>query len=122
MSSQRRHEDKKRRRLKRKEKRQAHMPGGDVGSSLLASIKEKFFGPDTPPLPGGCDPCLARPDFVKAQLGQFATERAPGRDKLRQFEQRLKQGLIGHVPNLHDWAMEAFLWHGVPGDAWHPID
>ncbi len=128
MSKQRRDEDKRRRRQKRQEKRQARdkssekpeLPGDS--DRILRSLKQQLNVPEPRSWPGGCDPSLVRPDLVKADLGQFATERLPGREKLRQLEAGLKKGLIEFLPELHAWAMEEFLWHGLPGDAWQPID
>src|SRR5262249_11405666 len=44
------------------------------------------------------------------------------RAKSRQLQRDLANGILGKFPGMKDWGMEEFLWHGVPGDSWHPID
>jgi hypothetical protein len=29
---------------------------------------------------------------------------------------------MGMIPEIDHWAMEEFLWHGLPNDSWHPIE
>jgi hypothetical protein len=80
----------------------------------------------TPPpgtFPGGRDPTLTRPDMVKLELATWATIREPGRSKCRHLEDAAAQGLLANLRDFADhWVMEEFLWHGVPGDPWHPVD
>jgi hypothetical protein len=72
--------------------------------------------------PGACDASLARPDQVKFDLAMFATEKPPGDAKVRELEKRLRQGLLSDLDDLDHWALEEFFWHGLPGDAWHPVE
>lgn len=75
-----------------------------------------------PSWPGADDPHLARADLLKAEVGEFVIMRSPGPERLRQFEDRLRRGPLSELRDLRDWAMEELLWHGLPGDSWHPID
>jgi hypothetical protein len=72
--------------------------------------------------PGGCDPSLGQPDRVKFELATFATQTSPGPARLRELEERLSKGVLGVLPELDHWAVEEFLWHGLPGDSWHPVE
>lgn len=72
--------------------------------------------------PGAVDLSLARPDSVKFDYAQFASDRAPGKAKLDQFEAAYRDGPLGRFPDIHHWAMEEFWWHGIPGDDWHPLE
>jgi hypothetical protein len=72
--------------------------------------------------PGVSDPSLAAPDAIKFDYGNFAAHQAPGQPKLEQFEENLRHGPLGFIPEIDDWAMEEFIWHGVPGDEWHPLE
>jgi hypothetical protein len=126
-------EQKKHRRQKRLEKRQARerlprppalLPGPSTRplEEALAILERHLSVPEPSRWPGGCDPSLARPDRVKLELAEFALKRPPGQAKARKLEAGLRQGLLSFLPDLDDWAWEEFLWHGLPGDPWHPID
>jgi hypothetical protein len=52
----------------------------------------------------------------------FATEKGPGAAKMRELQHRLSKGMLSELPQLDHWAMEEFLWHGLPGDSWHPVE
>jgi hypothetical protein len=41
---------------------------------------------------------------------------------MKQMENLLQKGLLGFLPEMDHWAWEEFIWHGLPGDTWHPID
>jgi hypothetical protein len=115
-------EDKKRRRKKRLEKRQTRERLPRPLEQVLTTLERHLSVPEPARWPGGCDPSLARPDLVKFDLAQFATAQPPGRDKSRLLETGLRKGLLGFLPDVKDWGWEEFIWHGLPGDAWHPID
>jgi hypothetical protein len=131
----RRDEDKKRRRQKRLSKRRDHdaLPSGSRGWEAQQALANAIGAMEAaerdmrvvPPAtwPGACDPSLDRPDRVKFELAMFATERSPGKAKSRELEERLGKGLLGDLPELKDHlGMEEFLWHGLPGDSWHPVE
>src|SRR5207244_1439395 len=61
-------------------------------------------------------------DRVKFELAEFAIKQAPGRVKYRPFEDAIRQGPVGFLPDIDHWAIEEFLWHGVPGDSWQPVE
>ncbi len=123
----RRDEDKKRRRQKRLAKRRERRPSDQlealvsVERAFRAAEKELRIGAPAH-WPGASDPSLDRPDRVKFELATFATEKPPGKAKLHELEQRLKKGLLGNLPELDHWGMEEFLWHGLPGDSWNPVE
>jgi hypothetical protein len=128
----RRDEEKKRRRQKRLSKRRdrddsSFSPALDETAikdamRALQRLEDQMRAGQPANYPGGCDPSLARPDLVKFDLAQFATGRAPGADKMRQLEDRLSKGVLGELPEMDHWAIEEFLWHGLPGDSWHPVE
>jgi hypothetical protein len=122
-----RDEDKKRRRKKRLEKRaRANRAGsekalGQVGQ-VLANVERQLELPEPARWPGAADPSLARPDLVKLELARFATEHSPGREKLKRFEADCRKGLLHALPEVDHWSWEEFIYHGLPGDSWHPIE
>ncbi|MFL5510803.1 MAG: hypothetical protein ACJ8CN_00005 [Gemmatimonadales bacterium] len=130
-----RDDEKKRRHKRRLEERRGREPRaptsrpaeGPEGAverieHVLAHLEDHLRTPAPACWPGAVDPSLQRPDMVKYDLALFATERPPGREKVRQFERDLRKGLIGFLPQLDHWTLEEFIYHGPPGDAWHPID
>jgi hypothetical protein len=123
----RRDEEKKRRRKKRMQKRQARQPleppfpTGPL-QEVLQDLKRHLQVPPPGHWPGASDPSLDQPDRVKFDLFTWATEQSPGREKSAAFERALKKGLLGSVPDIDHWSWEEFVYHGVPGDSWHPID
>ncbi len=127
MSQRNRDEDKRRRRKKRLEKRARSTRSGageplDKLHQVLTQLQHQLAVPEPGQWPGGCDPSLARPDQVKLALAQFATEQSPGREKLERFEDGCRKGLLQVLPEIDHWSWEEFIYHGVPGDSWHPID
>jgi hypothetical protein len=60
--------------------------------------------------------------MVKLDLATFATKQAPGQQKCDQMEKDIRRGPLGFVPQIEHWAWEEFIYHGLPGDSWHPID
>lgn len=120
-SSNKRREEKKRRRQKRLSKRKEKEVIEDFASTL-AALERQLKLPMPRTWPGGCDPSLERPDFVKAEYAEYATKKSPGRAKCDKFERDMKRGLLHYLPQLDHWSWEEFLWHGVPGDSWHPLD
>jgi hypothetical protein len=139
MAQRDRDEDKKRRRKKRLEKRRERKPQplaqppmpqdvepaesglGEFGR-FLTGLRRHLSVPEPSRWPGGCDRSLDRPDRIKLELAQFATEEPPGKAKARQLEDALRKGLLGHLPDIDHWSWEEFIWHGLPGDPWHPVD
>lgn len=122
----RRDEEKKRRRQKRLQKRQQHQrpdPVNDPGLEELRRLQEMLRTAPPATFPGGCDPSLARPDLIKFDLANRATKQEPGRSKYLHMQDAAARGLLADLPELaDDWVVEEFFWHGVPGDAWHPVD
>lgn len=121
MSNARRHEEKKRRREKRKSKG----GGAEAAQNLnrtLASIERMIGVPIPQTWPGACLPSLARPDLVKFAISEAIQKGGRPRDMCRQLERQLKQGLLGAIPEIDHWGMEAFLWHGSHDGSYHPID
>ena len=68
------------------------------------------------------DDLRRRPDHVKFIYATYVSERDPGRRKMAQLERAFQQGPLGMIPEIDHWAMEEFLWHGVPNDSWHPME
>jgi hypothetical protein len=72
------------------------------------------------------DADLADPEqlglVVKYYFASYVTTREPGRSKLRAWENSIAHGPLTFFPNIKDWAIEEFLYHGVPGDDWQPMD
>ncbi len=125
MSSPKRRQEKKQRRQKRLEKRRRRPPQDAVAvvDQVVADLSRHLAVPEPSRWPGGCDATLARPDLVKLKLAEFATkQQATGRRKLYELKGGLQKGLLYFLPNLDHWAIEEFLWHGLPGDGWQPIE
>ena len=72
--------------------------------------------------PGGRCPETAQPDVLKYDLATFIKGRHEGRIRLRRFEDNMQRGLMRMLPEVDHWVTEEFLWHGMPGDDWCPID
>ena len=74
--------------------------------------------------PGAADPSLARPDLVKFDYGASVISQEPGRTKLAQMTGALRLGPLEFFgeAQLKDYGLEEFLWHGAPGDDWHPLE
>jgi hypothetical protein len=68
------------------------------------------------------DDLRRQPDHVKFIYATYVSERAPGRSKMAQLEKAFQQGPLGMIPEINHWAMEEFLWHGLPNDSWHPME
>jgi hypothetical protein len=117
--------NRERRRLRQEQKR-APRPRTDAGLAEHADFLRQFEKlasvPEPSSWPGVADPVLARPDLVKLALAQFATEKEPGRSKCRELKRRLADGVLQGMPDLDHWAMEEFVWHGLPGDPWRAVD
>jgi hypothetical protein len=127
----RRDEEKKRRRLKRLHKhRQAErsfdhsddLPEFKSVFRLLNKLKQLTLIPEPSQWPGAVDPTLARPDAAKLAYAEWASSTEPGKSKLKGLEEGIRKGPLGFLPDMDHWAIEEFFWHGVPGDAWHPLD
>ncbi len=121
----RRDEKKKQRRQKRLEKRAQHQRPASGPDKLHAAVRDldRLLSVPMPgSFPGGCDPSLDRPDMIKFELATLTTEEEPGKSKVSRMEDAAKRGLLAELPELADhWIMEEFLWHGAPGDTWHPV-
>ena len=63
-----------------------------------------------------------QPEPLKFAYATWVSERQPGRQKLARLKRAFKRGPLGEIPDIDDWAMEEFFWHGIPGDDWHPIE
>jgi hypothetical protein len=117
----------KRNREKRRLRKEQHRPapaGRRVAEAVafLKNFEAQGRIPEPATWPGACEPSLSRPDLIKLDLSTFAIDTEPGRGKFRQLERDLCNGLLEGCPDLDHWAIEEFLWHGLPGDSWHPID
>ncbi len=119
----RRDEDKKRRRKKRVDARdrKQRASGPDLSRELQA-MERLMAVPQPATWPGTADASVGRPDRLKFVVATFGMKHEPGKSKLRDLERRLGDGLLGRMPELDHWAIEAFLYKGLPGDDWHPID
>jgi hypothetical protein len=121
-----RDEEKKRRRQRRLQKRRQNplpAPGLSPELDRLRQLKQMLSVPPPATFPGGRDPSLARPDVVKFEFATWATAQEPGRSKSRHMENGARRGPLGDLLELADhWIIEEFLWHGAPGDDWHPLD
>jgi hypothetical protein len=125
MANEHRDRKKKQRRARRKEDRQQREARRQAVADALQVMRDVEKLAKIPPpasWPGGSDPTLARPDLVKFDFATFATKHEPGRSKYRVFEQRFARGPLGRFPGFDHWAIEEFIYHGQPGDPWHPID
>jgi hypothetical protein len=124
----RKDEEKKRRRAKRLEKKRDRPASPPLAGPLadlevaLRTLQRQLSFPPVSDWPGGCDPSLARPDLVKFEMATWATKQPPGDARSRQLEYDMAKGPLAAVPAIDHWAIEEYLWHGVPGDDWHPID
>ncbi len=116
-----RDQEKKRRRQKRLDKKR-RASEGPLPLLPMRRLVETLETPMPAHWPGASDPSLARPDVVKFELAEFAIGSEPGKSKEKQLSQGLRKGALGFLPELDHWAMEEFLWHGLPGDPWHPIE
>jgi len=66
---------------------------------------------------------VSDPDLVKFDYAEYVSQHEPGRTKLANMETATSHGPLGFDEyHARHWAMEEFFWHGVPGDAWHPLD
>jgi hypothetical protein len=117
----RREDELKRRQQKWLAKRGRH-PRPSAPETPLTPILNAIKTPVPATWPGIADPSLARPDLVKFELAAFAFGRSSGKALAKQLERRLQQGLLDMLPELDHWAMEMFLYHGLPGDSWQPVD
>lgn len=115
-------EKKRRQRQKERRARRGQSPERRAAIEQMKSIARTLAVAPIDRWPGGCDASLARPDFAKFELAMVATKRRPGSIKLQDFEFDYKRGKLSFLPDIDHWAVEEFLWHGVPGDDWHPID
>ena len=88
----------------------------------MKDLKYHLSVPEPARWPGGCDPILDRPDHVKLELAEFAINQPPGKAKAKQLEHGLRNGLLGYLPKIYHWAWEEFIWHGLPGDSWQPVE
>src|SRR5206468_2928375 len=122
----RRDEEKKRRRMKRLQQRaQRQSKGAGLTPDLrqIQDLEQVLQSAPAAVFPGAQDASLDRPDMVKFEYAMFATEREPGRGKSRNMEHASGRGMLGQLADFADhWVAEEFLWHGVPGDSWHPLD
>ena len=68
------------------------------------------------------DADLGRPDRIKYQYATYITEFEPGKSKADRMKLDAKRGPLHVVPEIDHWALEEYFWHGVPGDAWNPME
>jgi len=97
----------RKRRTSRKRKRRTTRPHPSVNLDYLACTDEDLH---------------RRPDHVKFIYATYVSEHQPGQRKMAQLERAFQQGPLGMIPEIRHWAMEEFLWHGLPNDSWHPIE
>jgi hypothetical protein len=118
----RRRVEKRRRREKRLQRRheRTHFLPGDTLARVVQSLE--MADVPLPKFPGAEDPKLERPDLLKFEIASTMTEGDPGRSKVKQCVSKIRQGPLGDVPEIEDWALEEFVWHGAPGDSWHPVE
>jgi len=83
---------------------------------------ESLFGDNVDRLVCTDDDVRRQPDRVKFIYATYVSEREPGRSKMAQLERAFQQGPLGIIPEIDHWAMEEFLWHGIPNDSWHPLE
>ncbi len=121
-----RDEKKKQRRQKRLQKREQYQRQTVDPNPKLAQLRELERTLHTPApgsFPGAQDPSLNRPDLVKFELAGQVVDHEPGRSKFRSMTDAARKGLLKDAPDLVDhWVMEEFIWHGVPGDPWQPVE
>jgi hypothetical protein len=117
----RRDEEQRKRRRKRLQHGQRRARGPSL-RSVLGELKEALGVPSPAHWPGASEPALERPDLVKFDLSEFVSRREPGKSKLKQLENRFLKGPLSFLSDIDHWAMEEFLYHGAPGDSWHPIE
>ena len=111
-------EEKRHRREKRLDKKKQ---GHEEINKLIRALEVV----DVPPpgnWPGAVDPSVARPDLVKFAIGTRIGKREPGMSKMRALEARFRRGPLGFLPEIEHWAMEEFIWHGIPGDSFLPVE
>jgi hypothetical protein len=60
--------------------------------------------------------------MIKFDFAESVSRQEPGQSKLKSFEDAVNKGPLGGIPEIEHWAMEEFFWHGVPGDAWSPME
>lgn len=84
----------------------------------------QLLSANPPPALPLSDASLSRPDEVKFEYAEFVSHQEPGQSKLAQMETAISQGPLGVLGEdiLGHWATEEFFWHGVPDDAWHPLE
>ena len=121
MAKRDRDQEKKRRRQKRLQKQQRKQKAPEL-DRVMHSLMQHLKVPEPSRWPGASDPSLSRPDRVKFELATFATSKGPGKSKALLLEKNLKKGLLEFLPELDHWALEEFIWHGLPGDSWHPVE
>ncbi len=68
------------------------------------------------------DQMLEHPDDVKFRLATFSTYCRPGKPRFQMFRENVAIGPLGDLPDISSWAVEEFLYHGVPGRSWHPVE
>src|SRR5262249_25539591 len=103
------------------ERRHGRPPAKSI-EQVIEQTKYQLSIPQLARWPGGCDASLVRPDAVKLDFATWATSKSPGREKCQQLEDGLLQGFLSELPEIDHWGWEEFLWHGLPGDSWHPLD
>ncbi len=85
------------------------------------TLASAYFGGDINRLK--CtDADLGRPDRIKYQYATYITEFEPGKSKVDRMKLDAKRGPLYLVPEIDHWVLEEYFWHGVPGDAWNPME
>lgn len=116
---------KQRKKSKVKKRRRPHaQPTGSEGANMsaeLAEILDSMPSP-VPEYPGACDDTVARPDRIKFEFGMFLQANSASQGKMRSLAKAYARGKLSFLPNVEDWAMEKFFWHGSPGESLHPLD
>lgn len=60
--------------------------------------------------------------MVKFALGQFVLAHRTGRSQAAELERRFREGPLGMLPNIESWAIEEYLYHGLPEGGWRPLE
>ena len=72
--------------------------------------------------PGSCHPSVDRPDMTKLEYAEWIRKTPQWYRKQRDLERRMSNGPMDFAGEIDHWAMEEFMWHGLPEDSENPLD